>query len=90
MIILHCTDNDAFAAEVEQKLKDLVVAHKVRKYSDSDPALPELPFLRENGTLVIGKEVIRKYLDELARELDQQRSVTGDACYIDPDTGDVC
>ena len=94
MIILHRKPDDPFAAEVERVLKDLVVAYKTREYDEgaSKETTPEyeLPFIQENGTLVTGRERIKKYLDELSEELRQQRMVTGDGCYIDPETGKIC
>lgn len=94
MIILHRKPDDPFAAEIERVLEELVVAHKTRNYeedaSNDAPAQYELPFIQENGTLVTGRERIKKYLDELSAELRQQRMVTGDGCYIDPETGKVC
>lgn len=94
MIILHHKPNDPFAADIERVLKDLVVAYKTREYDEDAPhdiaTELELPFIQENGTLVTGKERIKKYLDELSAELSQQRMVTGDGCYIDPATGKIC
>lgn len=90
MIILHHKSNDPFAAKVKLLLEDLVVAHKTHIYDGERASKYELPFIQENRTLITGKERIKKYLEELSAELRQQRMVTGDGCYIDPETGEAC
>ena len=94
MIELHCIPDDPFSNELKEWLNDLVVAHKVLEYSDRDlkAARPEydLPYIRENGTIVTGHEKIRQFMKQLSIEIGQQRMVTGDGCYIDPETGEVC
>lgn len=91
MIVLHRNRKDSFADQIEETLTDLVVAHKTVIYNRSDPQ-PEtpLPFLKENDTKVTGNENINAYLRELSNELQEQRSISGDACYIDPRTGEIC
>jgi len=54
------------------------------------PADIKLPVIKENGTIVNGKEKIERYLLELESELNYSRSVSGDGCYYDPDSGKLC
>lgn len=89
MIILHRKPDDPFATEIEERLKDLVVAYKIEEYGDRKSRF-KLPYIQEKGTVVTGKEKIKSYLDQLSVELQQQRLVTGDGCYIDPETGEIC
>lgn len=91
MIELHrLQKNDPFSDRIEEKLKDLVVAHNVQRHPDRSSVDRRLPFIRENDTVVEGRDDLDAYLQRLEAELRQQRSITGDACYIDPETGEVC
>lgn len=93
MIEFHRPDNDPFSDRIEEWLKDLVVSHKIHRYDGEkeDSTLYEQPpFIRENEKVVEGKENIERYIRDLEGELRQQRMVTGDSCYIDPETGEVC
>jgi len=90
MIELHRLEKDEPGREIEQKLNDMVVAYCLHVYQDPHSCDDPLPHISENGSVITGKENIRKYLDNLDMELCQQRSITGDGCYIDPETGKVC
>lgn len=94
MIVLHRSDTDPFADRIEEILDDLVLAYKTKTHAKSEPNInaqgAELPFIDENGSVISGKNKIDTYLRDLCSELKQQRAVTGDSCYIDPETGEVC
>jgi hypothetical protein len=90
MIVLHRTKNDSRGKEIERKLKQLVVAHSVQVHKEGAEKPVSLPYIRENGTIISGEERIDRYLVELERELNRQRMISGDGCYIDPDTGEIC
>lgn len=88
MITLVRRKNDPASDELEQKLTDLVLAYKSE---DADPgSTSTLPYIKENGKIISGKENIETWLQELEKELSWQRSLSGDGCYIDPDTGETC
>ena len=94
MIELHRHKECDFADKIENTLDDLVLAYKTVTHTETDAQnrKPEtsLPYLDESGTIISGEEDIKSYLRELSRELKEQRSISGDACYIDPKTGEIC
>lgn len=89
MIELHRKSPDKSSEDIEETFKDLVINYKVIEYPEEE-APSTLPFIRENETQYKTKKEIERFLDELRDELNWQRSLTGDACYLDPETGEVC
>ncbi|MDX1637510.1 MAG: hypothetical protein R3281_06050 [Balneolaceae bacterium] len=89
MIAFHRPDtDDPYSDQIKEKLEEMVVAHNVHRH---DPSADEkLPYCRENDRIFSGKQEIEQYLQELERELREQRMVTSDSCYIDPETGEIC
>lgn len=90
MIELHRYKTDQFADEIEQKLDNLVVAYRSEYYDENEKQSMPLPFIKESGKIIQGSGDIKEYLAELEKELTWQRSLSGDGCYIDPDSGKVC
>ena len=90
MILLYRNKKDAFADKIASRLEDLVVAHKTVIADNDNSTSHSLPYLKEGDTIIDEKDQIQTFLDELSSELNQQRSISGDACYIDPETGTVC
>ncbi|MEX2601869.1 MAG: hypothetical protein WD355_09490 [Balneolaceae bacterium] len=90
MIEFHRLKQDELSEEIEKKLKDMVLAYKTFEYDERSESELPLPFIRENDQLVSEESEIRHYLQELESELQLQRSVTGDGCYIDPASGKIC
>lgn len=85
MITLHRHKDDKQAAEIEEKLQDLVLAYRVEEMFDDQKE----PFIEDGGKRVQGED-LQQWFRELESELNWQRSLTGDGCYIDPDSGKVC
>ncbi len=95
MIEFHRYREDEYADRLEEKLDDMVLAYKTIVHEnpvsqDNDDPDTTLPYFDENGTKHSGEEEIKSYLRELSKELKEQRSVSGDACYIDPRSGEIC
>lgn len=90
MIELHRPVNDELSDEVEEHLDGMIITYKTERYDNESRAEFDLPFIKEGKTVVTGEDKIEKYLRELEGELKFQRSISGDGCYIDPDTGEVC
>ena len=94
MIELHRHKESDYADKVEKTLEDMVLAYKTVTHTELDAQSGKsetpLPYLDESGTKIAGKDEIKSYLRELSRELKEQRSISGDACYIDPQTGETC
>ena len=94
MIEFHRHRDDKYADRLQEKLDEMVLAYNTITHenpvSEENETDITLPYFDENGTKYSGKEEIKSYLRELSRELEEQRSISGDACYIDPRTGEVC
>ncbi|MDX1671498.1 MAG: hypothetical protein R3211_04100 [Balneolaceae bacterium] len=92
MIELHRPVEDPFSDHVEEELEDLVVSHNIHRYSSDQKDKPDhpLPFIRDSKRVASGSEQIKSYLVDLKDDLYRMRRFTGDACYIDPDTGETC
>lgn len=89
MIILHKKENDTRSTEIEDTLNNLVLAFKTVNHTESE-APEELPYIEDSNKTISGDEAINEWIIELEGDLKWQRSLSGDACYIDPKTGKVC
>lgn len=85
MITLHRKEKDPEADKIEQKLKDLVLAYDI-----SITAKNLDPYIVDGNEKVQGEEDMEAWFQKLEGELQWQRSLSGDGCYINPDTGEVC
>ncbi len=90
MIELHRNTDDLYADELEEKFRDLVVAYRTKVYPPGNDSVYPLPHIRESGKVITGEDQIKNYFVDLEKELLWQRSLSGDGCYIDPDSGEVC
>ncbi|MCG2588523.1 hypothetical protein [Rhodohalobacter sulfatireducens] len=86
MITLHRHKDDQQAAKIEEKLQDLVLAYQVEEIEGEISDL----FIEDGGEKIQGKEEIETWFRKLEGELKWQRSISGDGCYINPETGNVC
>lgn len=85
MLTLVRPEESQLADEIEEQLKEMVVAHEVLAN-----AATTLPYLLESGKVIKGKEDLNKFLLTLEKELNWSRSISADSCYLDPDGGMVC
>lgn len=94
MIRLYKQTDSPEGAAVQEVLENLVVAHLVIPVEESTVEIDgreyDLPAIDQSGTIVSGAEAIEEYLDELEEEVTQDRQVSGDACYLDPDDPTRC
>ncbi len=92
MIELHRFHNDPIADEIENRLKEMVVAHRVYHYSRQIPPSTKtpLPCMREGEKVISGREDTNRFLEELEKYMKAHHSYSSDACYIDPETGEIC
>lgn len=86
MITLYRNKDDEQGGKIEERLQDLVLAYNVEELEDHQKS----PFIEDGGTKVQGEEELEKWFRQLESELNWQRSISGDGCYIDPDSGKVC
>lgn len=89
MIILHRKEDDSKSEELEQKLTDMVLAYK-SVYHQSGNSKYSLPYIEDGDLIVSEDKEIEEWVLELEAELKWQRSLSGDGCFIDPDSGKIC
>lgn len=85
MIILHRRRKDPEADKIEEKLDDLVLAYQV----ETNPNYTDM-FIEDGDQKIKDSEKIESWFQKLESELKWQRSLSGDACFMDPDTGEIC
>ncbi len=85
MLTFYRQENHQYREIIEQRMKELVIAHRIVPLHGE-----EEPYLDENGHLFKGLEDMVDFLNDLQRELDIQRSISADACYVDEETGEIC
>ncbi len=87
MITLYRKKNNELADSIENRFEELTLAYRVEMMPESDP----YDWMIEDGDKKIKtKGDLESWLLQLEKELNWQRSLSGDACYIDPETGEVC
>lgn len=89
MIALYRERESPRADEIQSRLEDLVVAHRVHPPDESGRELDQLPAIEEGDTLYMG-DSIEAFLLELEGELSFSRQLSADACYVDPDNPGRC
>ena len=100
MITLYRKAGCAACDDVQQALRELVVAHQTVDVTLERPAAldeilskRELPVIVDGEQVVSGDAALRDYLAALAHEMEQWRKFQVDACYIDDkidDKGKTC
>jgi hypothetical protein len=87
MIVLHKKGKGSSSLQLEQKLEELVISFKTELHDFEEEGLP---YIEEDGRKFQKENEIKEWLNELEAELNMQRSVSGDGCYINPNSGKVC
>ncbi len=86
MITLYRKNEDENADEILRKLDELVLAYRVEELPEESE---QACFIRD-GQNKITPDNIENWLLKLEKELAWQRSLSGDGCFIDPDSGEIC
>lgn len=86
MITLHRHNTDSKAEKIEQKFKDLVLAYHVETLPEDESG----PFIVDSGKRIEGEDELETWFRKLESELNWQRSLSGDGCYIHPESGEIC
>ncbi|SHF04599.1 hypothetical protein SAMN05443144_10553 [Fodinibius roseus] len=95
MLTFYKGTSDQFTDRVEQKLRDMVIAHKVIRIALND-SLPEevnenkLPLLDDGHQTWSSPAEIEDFLEELHHEVRLGRSLQSDSCHLDPDDPEQC
>jgi glutathione S-transferase len=75
-------------AEIEEALREMVVAYRVVVVDREHPPQEwqpdiQLPALKDNGQLIVGQQAIVEHLKELEQFVGEWRRFQADACYCD-------
>lgn len=95
MLTFYRDNEDHFTRWVTDKIEEMVVASKVIDV-DENSQLPEeinrkeLPVLSDGYETWTSQNEIIEFLEKLHQDLKFSRSLTSDACYIDPDNPEKC
>jgi len=89
MITLHRNSEDSAADRIEARFKDLVLSYKTILYKETSGS-EKLPRIVDGDDIISGASQIEQWLEELEDELKWQRSLSGDGCYINPKSGQIC
>ena len=87
MIRLRRRADSPEADAIEERLRDLVVAHEV-VVVDAEGLDADLPVIRD-GNITARRSDIPVFLDQLTRDMAEWSRFQSDACYIEDD-GSVC
>lgn len=88
MIIFHRNSDRAYCDAIEERLQDLVLAHRVAP-AGCDGSTDE-PYVTEGKHVYRGHDEIASFLGEVEEEIGFSRQISADACYIDPDDPSRC
>lgn len=86
MIQLYRSKKDIQADQLEKKFKELVISYEVKSLPENESQ----GFIIDGDNKITEPEAITRWLEKLESELKWQRSLSGDGCYIDPETGETC
>jgi len=87
MITLHRPGESSFADKIEESFGDMTLNYATKIHADSSG---ETWIEDDKEGNIHGPEAIDDYLFRLRTGLEQEHSITADACYIDPDSGETC
>jgi glutathione S-transferase len=95
MLKFYKRTSTSFTKKVEQKLEEMVIAHKVISVQPStelpaDIASHQLPVLTDDHQSWYAESDIENFLESLYQELTLGRQMQSDSCVIDPDNPDQC
>lgn len=92
MIEFHRPENDSFSDQIEETFEELVLAYKTRHYNGNEDSMKDrdIPRIEDGDGVYRGEKEIREYIHQLRLDLKSMRAFTGDACYVDPESGEVC
>lgn len=89
MIIIHTLRTNKRENYLSEALDNLVLRYGIEIHEEADGD-HQFPYITDGDKLISGKKSLNDWLYELKKELKWQRSVSGDGCYLDPDTGETC
>jgi hypothetical protein len=85
MIRLYRKSFDKHADRVEERLKDLVLAYETEIDEKAVPC-----YILEGDMKIAWGDSFEHWFRSLEQELTWSRSLSGDGCFIDPESGEPC
>jgi hypothetical protein len=96
MLTFYYHSSNSFTDRVQERLEEMVAAHKMVKVNGESTSLPDfisktdLPVLFDGHEMYSSREKIVRYLDELYQDFKLGRSMQSDSCHLDPDNPEEC
>lgn len=95
MLKFYRNTDDSFTRWVEEKLEEMVVAHKLIDVDEvqslpNDISPRNLPVLSDGHEQWTSKDEIKSFLEQLHQDLLLSQSLQSDTCHIDPDNPEEC
>lgn len=87
MIKLFRKKEQEKADMIEGQFKNLVLAYQVTILPENDS---RNWYIEDGANTIEGESGYEDWFRELEGELNWQRTITADACYIDPESGKIC
>ena len=84
MLYLHKNASDDLGNKIKDYLKEISAAHRQVDIEDEES------FIRENEIIIKGEINIFRYLEAYNRDLEYERSLSADACIMNPNDGTIC
>ena len=85
MITLHRKSEDPKADQIENRLQDLVLAYETEIDESANPC-----YISEGEKHIPLGDSMDEWFRSVEQELTWSRSLSGDGCYIDPESGEPC
>jgi hypothetical protein len=94
MIELYRPVDCPSCADIEEALKEMVLAHRVITVENGNlpaslPVGTPLPALRDEGQIITGSQALKDHLQYLKHIAFEWRKYQSDSCYIHDDGG-IC
>ena len=94
MLTLYRTPEDELGLQIENKLRDIVIAHNVkiihtREEIPDDMEYDSLPVLIDNGNCISGETELIQHIEVLKKLMKDWDKFQSDACFMDDD-GRIC
>lgn len=84
MLYLHKNASDELGEKIKDYLKEISAAHKQIDIFDEES------FIRENDIVIKGEVAVFRYLEAYNSDLEYERSLSADACIMNPKDGTIC
>ena len=84
MLYLHKNATDELGEKIKDYLAEISAAHKQVDITEEES------FIKENDIVIKGEINIFRFLEAYNRDLEYERSLSADACIMNPNDGTIC